>query len=573
MPEEIICIIKDIYTHSMITVAHGNANTELIQVDRGVLQGDPCSPLIFNICFNPLMQTVIQSKYLHLGYMWGPNADLRSRSWLQFADDTVLISDNIKSAQSLLNLNAAWCEWAEMKIRIDKCSTFGMRKQSGSYIQFQPKLTIGDSSIPPLDDGEQFKYLGRMYDFSMKNEYIKADLEQRLTSLLQTTSDLDIKPQQKLKILKIFIPSRLTFDLRIYDISYTWIMQTLDSKISNAVRDWMEFPISTCVSEILSLPANHGGLGIPSLKDTAEKLRLGQRFKLHSSSDKELQVLFETTSDQNVRTDSIILTNSSRNEAIREVKATHIQASFDHIVSLKVQGRSISSIIENLSKTAISRWTRELDKLAAPLFNFVRKALVQQLPTAANLVRWGKSQDPLCLLCKNASQTNKHVLSNCFAALDRYTKRHDAVLRILANWILNNTKPDREIFVDLSIGTHGSLSNLFHSLRPDVAILSANSVDTLELTVCHETNLANSKQYKSLKYADIRSDIKESYSNFKIKNYTIEVTTLRLISDTKQFCHDNLTNSFPVEILNQVTQTAISNSFEIYCNRNIKQDS
>ena len=185
----------------------------------------------------------------------------------------------------------------------------------------------------------------------------------------------------------------------------------------------------------------------------------------------------------------------------------------------------------------------------------------------------GKSQDPLCLLCRNASQTNKHVLSNCVAALDRYTKRHDAVLRILANWILNNTKPDREIPVDLSIGTHGSLSNLFHSLRPDVAILSANSVDTLELTFSHETNLANSKQYKSLKYADIRSDIKESYSNFKITNYTIEGTTLGLISDTKQFCHDNLTNSFPVEILNQVTQTAISNSFGIYCNRNIKLDS
>ena len=354
VPEEIICIIKDIYTHSLITVAHGNANTELIQVDRGVLQGDPCSPLIFNICFNPLMQTVIQSKYLHLGYVWGPNADLRSRSWLQFADDTVLISDNIKSAQSLLNLNAAWCEWAEMKIRIDKCSTFGMRKQSGSYIQ----LTIGDSSIPPLDDGEHFKYLGRIFDFSMKNEYIKADIEQRLTSLLRTTSDLDIKPQQKLRILKVFIPSRLTFDLRIYDISYTWIKQALDSKISNAVRDWMEFPISTCVSEILSLPANQGGLSILSLKETAEKLRLGQRFKLHSSSDKELRVLFETTSDQNVRTDSIILTNSSRNEAIRQVRETHIQATFDHIVSLKVQGRSISSILKICPKLQFrdGRW-------------------------------------------------------------------------------------------------------------------------------------------------------------------------------------------------------------------------
>jgi hypothetical protein len=41
--------------------------------------------------------------------MWGPNADLRSRSWLQFADDTAIISHDVKKAQALLNLNTAWC--------------------------------------------------------------------------------------------------------------------------------------------------------------------------------------------------------------------------------------------------------------------------------------------------------------------------------------------------------------------------------------------------------------------------------------------------------------------------------
>ena len=71
VPGEIISIVKDIYTHSLITVAHGNANSELIRGERGVLQGDPCAPLIFNICFKPLMQAVLQAKYEHLGYMWG----------------------------------------------------------------------------------------------------------------------------------------------------------------------------------------------------------------------------------------------------------------------------------------------------------------------------------------------------------------------------------------------------------------------------------------------------------------------------------------------------------------------
>ena len=183
-----------------------------------------------------------------------------------------------------------------MTIRIDKCSTSGMRKQSGNYVQFQPNLVVKDS---PLDDGAHFKYLGRLYDFAMKNDDIQASLDIKLTSLLKTTSELEINPQQKLKILKICIPSRLTFALRVYDISYSWISQVLDSKISNAVRDWIELFISFCVSEILSLPTTKGGLGISTLKESAAKLRLSQRCKLQSSQVEEMRTLFETTSDQN----------------------------------------------------------------------------------------------------------------------------------------------------------------------------------------------------------------------------------------------------------------------------------
>ena len=65
---------------------------------RGVLQGDPCSPLLFNICFNLLMQTLAQSKYKKLGYLWGTNDHLVQRAWMQFADDAVIISDNDKNS-------------------------------------------------------------------------------------------------------------------------------------------------------------------------------------------------------------------------------------------------------------------------------------------------------------------------------------------------------------------------------------------------------------------------------------------------------------------------------------------
>ena len=72
------------------------------------------------------MKLISQPKYEQLGYFWGPNA--RVRSWLQFADDTALISKNVKAAQSLIDLNIAWCRWTGMEIRTDKCISFGMRK-------------------------------------------------------------------------------------------------------------------------------------------------------------------------------------------------------------------------------------------------------------------------------------------------------------------------------------------------------------------------------------------------------------------------------------------------------------
>ena len=136
VPKEIITLIQNIYTNSMISVAVGSHNTRFIPVCRGVLQGDPCSPLIFNLTFNPLMKMITQPKYEQFGYMWSPNAEPnKTRSWLQFADDTAIISNNVSGAQALININIAWCKCTGMQLRIDKCSTFGMRKQDGKYVE------------------------------------------------------------------------------------------------------------------------------------------------------------------------------------------------------------------------------------------------------------------------------------------------------------------------------------------------------------------------------------------------------------------------------------------------------
>ncbi|GFR89973.1 guanylate cyclase [Elysia marginata] len=70
----------------------------------------------------------------------------------------------------------------------------------------------------------------------------------------------------------------------------------------------------------------------------------------------------------------------------------------------------------------------------APLrISFLIRSVYDLLPSNANLVRWGKKDDPTCPLC-HGRQTTEHVLSSCKVALSqgRYTWRHNRVLQELA---------------------------------------------------------------------------------------------------------------------------------------------
>ncbi|GFO06785.1 reverse transcriptase [Plakobranchus ocellatus] len=71
----------------------------------------------------------------------------------------------------------------------------------------------------------------------------------------------------------------------------------------------------------------------------------------------------------------------------------------------------------------------------APLrISFLIRSVYDLVPSNANLVRWGKKDDPTCPLCQGR-QTTEHVLSSCKVALSqgRYTWRHNRVLQELAS--------------------------------------------------------------------------------------------------------------------------------------------
>ncbi|GFS10779.1 reverse transcriptase [Elysia marginata] len=77
----------------------------------------------------------------------------------------------------------------------------------------------------------------------------------------------------------------------------------------------------------------------------------------------------------------------------------------------------------------------------APLrTSFLIRSVHELLSSNANLVRWGKKDNPTCPLC-HGRQTTEHVLNSCKVALSqgRYTLRHNRVLQELAPVMLIRT--------------------------------------------------------------------------------------------------------------------------------------
>ena len=576
IPDTAIQLFNNIYKDSYVSIASASEHTNLIPVERGVLQGDPCSPLLFNICFNSLMLTINQPKYATLGYLWSTSTPNKAeqRSWLQFADDALIVASNDRNSQILLNVFSAWCKWADMLIRIDKCSCFGMRKENGLYSQYLPSVFIDGKAIPTIDLNDDFIYLGKRYNATMSKETAKTETIEKLKTLLGKITHLTLKPQTKLKILKIAIYPKLNFELKTYDFSKTWITEELDSIIKYHIRNWMQLPISTCIGEISRLPQNKCGLGLPSLAEVANTLRITARSCLRNSNNADIQQLWSETTKKNVASDRFLCLGQPLAMAKKEIKLEFINNALNHVKTLSLQGLSVNAAIDYLKPSRISAWAASVNLLSMTLFCFVRKGMLQQLPTFSNLYRWGKSANSMCPLC-SMPQTNKHVLNNCSStfALERYKVRHDAILIILCEWLHDVLPAASKLYADLSTNNIlcSQMSDIFVNLRPDIAIITKNIIYVWELTICHETNLQKSKEYKQNKYATLSKDLTPSYSQHKLQIFTLEISSLGLPGDTSTFTKLITQKELPKSTLNKIINSVVSNSYTIYRNRNSAQ--
>ena len=134
VPPAMSALVRSLYDGFKISVAGDGYVTNPIRVDRGVLQGDSFSPLLFNMCVTTLIKTIEDKRIKCMGYV--AEKTLSPRHWFQFADDTAIVTALEEDNQRLLNLFTKWSPWADLEIQVDKCHSFGVKKYMSSAIQY-----------------------------------------------------------------------------------------------------------------------------------------------------------------------------------------------------------------------------------------------------------------------------------------------------------------------------------------------------------------------------------------------------------------------------------------------------
>ena len=85
-----------------------------------------------------------------------------------------------------------------LKIRVDKCHTLGIRKTATMSCQYKPLLLVNNQRIPPVELDESFKYLGKEFNFKMSTEHKEKDLTDELSKYLTKLDSVLSHPRQKL---------------------------------------------------------------------------------------------------------------------------------------------------------------------------------------------------------------------------------------------------------------------------------------------------------------------------------------------------------------------------------------
>lgn len=203
-----ISYLRNYYSKSRTALCLKGRVLKWLKPSRGVKQGDPLSPILFNIAMEHIL--------LKLDRNIGIEQDGSMTNHIAYADDVVLLDMTMSGLQSLIDAFSIHACKANLELNTDKTIVTSMIAHGKIH-----KITIGSPKVKyknnflNMNTDTTVKYLGISFNtFGI----IKLDLVQELGGLLNKVKSSYLKPQQRLWVLNNCIFGRLAYKIPFTDL-------------------------------------------------------------------------------------------------------------------------------------------------------------------------------------------------------------------------------------------------------------------------------------------------------------------------------------------------------------------
>ena len=206
----VLQVVQNIYSEATVAVRTGRESyTPPIPQQRGVKQGCPLSPILFNIVLEGLLHHLSTSP---AGYSLAGN----TINALAYADDICVAAASKAEVQDLLDRCVAFADWAGFHFNARKCGSLCLINQAPQiYVDnlFTPHL--GADVISALTWADRYKYLGCPSGAFRTWEQDLVSVREALVKDTSTIFKSALAEWQKLDAFRCFLFSRLTFIFQV----------------------------------------------------------------------------------------------------------------------------------------------------------------------------------------------------------------------------------------------------------------------------------------------------------------------------------------------------------------------
>lgn len=263
-PKKLVTCIYKLMADNLICININGHLSNVVPKLRGLKQGDPLSPILYNLAFEPFLLVIHNDRQFN-GYLMGA----QRTKVLCYADDALVFVHNSQDLAQLETYMNIYCSASNSKFNHDKVQAISVSGRD-TWDTWEHDLTrLQITHLQSVEDNEALMYLGfpLIQSRIQRINYIESLLT-KMKATIQIYSTRSLSVVSKATVLNSLILSKLWYILRVTPLTVEDFRQLRSLAIQFLKKSI--FPVIPW--KVWTLPRTQGGLGVVDIQIQASAL-------------------------------------------------------------------------------------------------------------------------------------------------------------------------------------------------------------------------------------------------------------------------------------------------------------